>query len=152
MEFVSLYVEDGKAKELNQLKGTIPDDEILQKYIEDTKRNIKLDLDGLNDDVLQYKALMSKYHRMMKENYDQIQDVGYEIFKEFEAKKPKFENKMKEFVNAAKPVNEMLKSIQDSLVKIDDWQINKLFSIVEKVANMSDKEKDIFKFLMEYGK
>ena len=93
-QYVSLYVSKEKADEFEKLKGVIPDDDILQQYIDKTKSNIEIDLDGLDDEILQYRAKLSKWHKEMKSVYEELSDKGYNLWEEFDKNRPNFNKKM----------------------------------------------------------
>ena len=147
-KLVSLWVDAETEKKYNQLKGTIPDDDILQQYIDDTKKNIKFDLDALDDDLLQYKAKVSKWHKAIKEAYQELTDKSYEIFETFDKNRPSFDRKMEEFVASAKPVKAILNDIEKSILNINTWKIDILLELISRISQMSVKEKEILKFLM----
>ena len=151
-EYVSLWTTKEKADELNKLKGVIPDDEILQKYIDDTKKNIKIDLDTLDYDMLQYKATMAKWHKTMKEAYDEMTDKSYSLWEEFDKNRPNFDQKMKSFVASVEPVNNMLNNISSNLSQINNFSIDKLLELVNRISCMSMKEKEMMQFLLTMEK
>lgn len=147
-KYVTFWVNEGTAKEFEQLKGIIPDDEILQKYITDTKKNINFDLESLDDEILQYKAKVSKWHKEIRNAYQEVTDKSYEIFETFDEERPNFNRKMEEFVSAAKPVKSILNDIEKSILNISTWKIDRLLELISKISQMSIKEKEMLKFLM----
>ena len=147
-KIVSLWVDAETEKRYNQLKGTIPDDDILQQYINETQKQIKFDLEELDYEILQYKAKVSKWHKTIKEAYDELRNKSYEIFETFDEARPSFNRKMEEFIASAKPVKSILNDIEKSIANINTWQIDKLLELISKISQMSVKEKEILKFLM----
>ena len=151
-KIVSLWVDAETEKRYNQLKGTIPDDDILQQYINETQKQIKFDLEELDYEILQYKAKVSKWHRTIKEAYDELSNKGYEIFEKFDEARPSFNRKMEEFIASAKPVKSILNDIEKSIANIDTWQIDKLLELISRISQMSVKEKEMLKFLITMDK
>ena len=151
-EYVSLYVSKEKADEFKKLKGVIPDDDILQQYIDKTKSDIEIDLDNLDYDMLQYKATLSKWHKEMKSAYEELSDKGYNLWEEFDKNRPNFNKKMEQFLHAANPVKNVLTEINQNLTKINMWQIDKLLELIRTISMMSGKEKEMLQFLMTMGK
>lgn len=148
--YVSLYVSKEKAEEFNKLKGVVHDDDIIQQYLDETKRDIKIDLDSLNDDILQYKAMASKWHKEMSKAYDSQVEKTELLFEKFDEQRPFFNEKVDQLKHAIQPVNSMIKDLEISMSKINSWKIEKLLDLINKISMMSGREKEMLKFLMTF--
>lgn len=148
--YVGLWVSKEYAEEVEKLKGTIPDNDIIQGYIEKTKKDVEIDLETLDHEILQYRAKVSKWQKDIRECYSELNEKSYKSWEDFDKGRPVFEQKMKSFVAMATPVNNLIKDIEKSILSINTWNIDKMLTLIQRISTMSAKEKDMLSLLLKH--
>ncbi len=151
-KFVSLYVSEAKAAEYEKLKGTVHDDDIIQQYIDKTKRCIETDFDALEDDLLTYKSSVSKWHKALKGAYEDQNEKTEALFLKFDAQKPSLHKKIKALEESVQPLESMIDNINKKLNKLDTWKVEKIIEVIHKLSSMGDEEREMLKILLGYEK
>ena len=148
-EYVSLYLPKSLAKKIKQLESGESHEDIVQSFLDESKRDIKNSLECLEDDVLEYKALMTKAKVAFREAKEEQLQASYELWEKFEEDLPSVEEKITKLINKLKPVERQLSQINDLLNGLSFYSIENAMELIGKINQMTSETKNIFKFLLE---
>lgn len=125
---------------------------IINQYFESEKNWIKSEMQQIDDNLLQYRALMLKTREAVKEahkeHYDKINDFWDDISKSIPSFRQKVENINKEL----KPIVSELQQIKTLINDTSTYSLERIMLLVDKFSSMTEKDKEFFMVLFEHSK
>ena len=122
---------------------------VIEKYFEESMRDIKANLETLDDMVLQYKGLMSKAREEFRTASNDMVEKSYKTWEEFDAKTPVISRKVKAVCDELKPIHKSLTDLDTLINRLDFRHLERILDVVERVANMTPEAQKVMGFLIE---
>lgn len=119
------------------------------KYVEETKENMRIDIESMDEDIVQYRAYMIKARDAFKKAKDEELAAFYGLWEEYD----KDLGKVRQYVTKAKeelkPFLEELQKVKSEINKIDTWGIEKLGDAISKLSSLHGQSKEMVEFLLK---
>lgn len=140
------------ALKIKSLENGASEEAEVLKYLSDTKRSFRQDIEALDDDVLQYRASMIRAKNALKEAFETELTDFEKVWEQHADQFAKIKQRAMQTVEDLKPVKAALKEVADEMSKIDRWNIESLLETIKKVENHLDTDGStgkVLKFLFE---
>jgi len=148
-EYVSAYVSKEVAKQIKALEGETPDGLMLE-YIKSCKKDMQLNIESMDEDVLMFKGMLARVRRDFKQAKDDHLDTSYQIWQDYAKDIPELTKYVKTAVDQLRPLKEELESIQALMKDLSHWKIKDLIESISMISRaMEGQNKEMLKFLME---
>ena len=125
---------------------------IVKEMFELEKNWLKQELQQMDDDLLQYRALLLKmreaYKEAQQEHYNKVNDLWDEISKSV----PSFTKKVESLVKELEPVTIALTAIKNQTDSVNTWKAKEIIEMVNLVSNMTPEKIEMFNLLVNYSK
>jgi chromosome segregation ATPase len=142
-----VWLPKSVAKQVQEVIDEKAKETVIFALIEDSKRDIQISLESLEDDVIQYKGAMIRARKAFEEAKNEQLTANYEMWEVFEKDLPSVEakvQKMKEKIAPLKKELDELKTLMDSVRK---YEIQDLLESVESVSRHLSYDGDTGKLL-----
>lgn len=148
-EYVSLYLPASQAKRLKDVTdGKI--DGFIEEYIAESKRELKISLDAMDDDIVTYKAGMISAKKEFQEAKDEALKANWDLWDEFDDQQKSIRAKSEECVKELKPLTDELLKISNLLSNIKKWEIEGFLEMINDIkSSLYGENGNIIKFLIE---
>ena len=135
----------------NQVQALENPDNFVKEYIEESKREIKNNLDNLDDDIIQYKAAMISARQKFKEAKDEVLKANYEVWEKFEDDNKELHRMRDVLLNQLRPIKKEVDEIKESLRSISTYQMKDLLELLEKIgyALQDSQTREVLKTLID---
>ena len=141
-EFVSLYLDSDVAKKIKKAEDEKTKEEILMKYIEDSKISYRDEIASLDDDILQMKGAFVKVKQELKKVRDEILEEQEKIWEDFQEKIKTTEEFTVRMDQAIRPVNDSIALMRNRISDVSFVNIERFESILSSIKRMSQEEKE----------
>ncbi len=150
--YVSLYVKESIANQLEAIdKGDWGN--FVEEYIEESKRDLKVSMDYMDDEIIEYKAAMINARKKFKEAKEEMLSANYAMWEEFDNQKRDIRNKAESVVKELEPLKGELDKISNLMYGIDRFGIERFLEILEKIKNhLYGEDRNILEFLVKHYK
>lgn len=150
-EWISLYLPKNLAIQVKGLEEGRTKEELVLKYIEESKDDIKVTLESFDEDVIMYKAQMISLRKKFEEAKNAELEANYKMWEQFDLEKVELKKKIGTAVSELKPLIEEFKLLKALINDINLYKIDDLTNSISKLsASMKDNEHvEILKFLFE---
>lgn len=123
---------------------------VITEIMDKAKHSMTSDLEALEDDALQFKAIMLSYKKAYKQVLDEQADATYKLWEEVDAKFPSLRAKIKTFTDAIEPINEstdfmmkLLERVSNKMETINTYQLEKMVSLIKTIQECDEETKNI---------
>ncbi len=147
-----IYLPKDLVKKIKDLEDNKLIEQAIDEYFEETKRDLKVNLEEIDDRVLEYRGLMVKAKNEFKKAKEEQIEASYILWEEFDKEMPSIRTKIEALKNEISPITKELKELSIELNKVKTWEIKDLLEIVKEVSKYLDYNNDtgnILKFLFE---
>jgi uncharacterized coiled-coil DUF342 family protein len=124
---------------------------VFYKAIEDKKIDIKTEIESLEEQVLIFKGIGLKYKNELEKVYNEQSQYIEKIWSEFNVG-DKIYKQAKKINNDLAPISEAISNINSNLKGLSIYKVQDLIDLIEKFNSMSDKDKQLFKLLIDKEK
>ena len=127
-------------------------EELIDKYLDDSRREVKSNLEALEEDVLSYRVLMVRAKNAFKEAKEEQIASSYDLWEKFEEEAPLIKDKVDTVIKELRPLKEDLHDIKELLSGINMIGIERLLEVVRAISGHVDSEGNtgkMLKFLFE---
>lgn len=149
-EYVS--VPKSLAQKIKGVKETKVLEEEIRKYIEESKRDLRVNIESLDDDVLMYKASMVKAKNAFEQAKTEQLDASYAMWEKFDEELGQIRKKVAATKDAILPLKQELDDLNKKMASIRTWDLEKILELLKQISYYVDTESDsgkILKFLFE---
>jgi len=122
---------------------------LVDKMINDRKLDITYAIESLDDDLLVFKAFSLKYKTELQKVYDEQSDKLEKLFENCGDIQSKMYLKIEETKTKLEPIISKIKSINETLEKVNTYKIERLIELIEKFNRMSEEDKKLFEILIK---
>lgn len=144
-----IWVDAKLAKKYKTITSDSRKDEMVIKFIEDSKIEYLSYIENLEDDVLQFKGSMIKMKKAFKEAKESQIDDMYKLWEKFDEETPRIDKKVDSVLKKLSPISECLQDISSSLSKISLHNIDRLLDIIGRIEGMSKKNVSLLLAILE---
>ena len=123
---------------------------IVDEYINNRKIDITYSIEALDDDLLRFKAFSLKYKTELQKVYQEQNDKLEKLFEDCGDIQSKMHLKIEETKNKLDPIVSKIKSINETLDKVNTYKIEKVIELIEKFNRMSEEDKRLFEMLIKH--
>lgn len=145
-----IWVPAEKAAEFKAAESENAQLAIIDNIIASTKRNMRADLEVLDEDVLQFRGMLLKYKKAYSEALQVHYDATYKIWEDIDSKIPnmkrKAEQSVAEFAVIApelEKVSSQIDMITARIEKVNIYQLTHMVELVQAIQNTDDATKAI---------
>jgi archaellum component FlaC len=124
-------------------------EKIIFEFIDESKREVRQNLESLDEDLLQYRAMMAKSKQAFREAKDEQCNAMYELWESYEPELGKVRTMAKNVAKELAPIKNAVLDLQKTIDGVSTYSLEKMVEIVKQVGSMSDDEKDMFKMLLD---
>ncbi len=104
-------------------------------YLDESNREVRNNLELLEEDVLQYRGLMVKAKQEFKKAKEEHLQASYEVWEEFDKELPSISEKVQKLTDEVKPIKEAADELKDTLNSISLYNLKELADVIEKISN-----------------
>lgn len=122
---------------------------LVDKMINDRKLDITFAIEALDDDLLRFKAFSLKYKTELQKVYEEQGDKLEKLFEDCGDIQSKMYVKIEETKNKLDPITSKIKSINETLEKVNTYKIERVIELIEKFNRMSEEDKRLFEILIK---
>jgi hypothetical protein len=146
---VYLYLPESQAKKLEALKeGDL--ENFIFEYIQQSKRELSIQLDEMDEDIIQYKAAMIDARKKFKAAKEEMLEANWAMWEEFDEQKKSIRSKAEEVVEELKPLTEELTKIGNLMNNVKKWEIENFLDMLDKIKyHLHGDNKNIIEFLVK---
>jgi len=148
-EFV--YVPKSLAKKIKELEdGKVKEDLILE-YLDKSRKEVKANLETLEDDVIQYQGIMIKAKQTFEKAKNEQLTASYDLWERFDKEMPKLQKKIETITSQIEPIANQIIELNEALDKIHSYQIKDLVELLKEVSSCLEYDGNtgkILKFLV----
>jgi len=140
------------ASQIKDLNDKKMEEEIILKYIDESRSDIKHFLENLDDDLLQYRALMVKTRNAFKEAKEEQLQANYELWENFDKEMPSLQEKIDKVKKAIEPVSNQIKELNEALGNIRSYELKELLEVIKGISQYLGYDNNagkILKFLVK---
>ena len=141
------------SKEVKTIFESLDSDHEKLRIVDDLINNRKLDItyaiESLDDDLLMFKAFSLKYKTELQKVYEEQGDKLEKLFEDCGDIQSKMHQKIKETKDKLEPIISNIKSINETLDKVNTYKIEKVIDLIEKFNRMSEDDKRLFEMLIK---
>lgn len=109
-------------------------EDIIIGYLDDSRAEVKNNLELLEDDVLQYRGLMVKAKQEFQKAKDEQLKASYDLWEKFDEELPKLRDKVEKANKELAPIAESVKDLRTSLDNISLYQLKELNELLESIS------------------
>lgn len=141
-----VWLPKSLAKKIASVKNS---DNFVLEYIEDSKREIKNDLDAFEDEIISYKAAMIKFREEFKKAKQEQIEANYVVWDKFEEDRKSIRDLATKAATELRPLTEELEKINSELSKISKYQMKDFVNTIREISGMLYGEnRNILEFLV----
>ena len=134
----------------DKVKALENSDNFVDDYIEQSRTEIRANLDTFDSEIIEYRANMIKARKAFEIAKDEMIKASYEIWDKFQDDKKSLCSMATELTNGLLPLANELKKINDMINGLDEYKIKGLVNLVKAFNNECYGENaKILKFLMD---
>lgn len=143
-----VWLPKSLAADIKALESPYQMQALIAEYIEESKRDVKLNLENLDDSLITYKAQMISARNKFEEAKNKELDANYAMWEKFEEERPKIQEKVKSLIAELQPLKDELNGLKKALEGIHTYDIEKLVELVKAINyNFHGETGEILKFL-----
>jgi len=148
MEAIGI-LEESQAKKLEALKeGDL--ENFIFEYIQQSKRELSIQLDEMDEDIIQYKAAMIDARKKFKAAKEEMLEANWAMWEEFDEQKKSIRSKAEEVVEELKPLTGELSKISLMMNSIKQWEIERFLKMLNAIGeHLYGENKNIIEFLVK---
>ena len=145
-----VWLPEALAKKVKDLEDKDLQYDIVSKYVDETKLDMKYAVEGIDEDVIVFKASMIRIRAEFKKVVaEQVADME-KLWETHDKKSSDIKKKVETLVADLTPITEELKEIDTLLGKISTYNIDKLIDSFRGLQNLYGKEKEMFQFVVNH--
>ena len=145
-----VWLPEELAKKVKDLEDKDLRYDLVSKYVDEAKLDMKYAVEGIDEDVVVFKASMIRIRTEFKKVVaEQVADME-KLWETHDKKSSDIKNKVETLVAKLKPVTEELNAINALFSKIGTYNLEKVVETLQKVSNLYGKEKDMIQFVIEH--
>ncbi len=157
MEKDLIWVEKQFAEKYKELESEKADRDIKNKVLEEymesvldaSKRDFRANLDALEEDAAMFSGLMISVKKRFEDAKDEALNASYTMWENYEKEKDDIVKKINSIKNELIPLQENINDINESLSKINTYNLDKVADAVSKMEHMYNSNQKMFKFLVD---
>lgn len=147
-----VWLPKSLAKKLKDNTEKSMEEELILKYIDDSKKDIGYSLESLDEDVLRFKASMIRAKNAFKEAKDEQLEANYKLWEDYDKDLSVVREKMDSLKNLIKPVREEVENLNEEINKIRVWDIKELLDTlgtISSILSYDNEQSRVIKYLFE---
>lgn len=112
-------------------------------YVEDTKADLRLSIESIDEDVLLYRAHMVKARDAFKKAKNEELEAMSDLWESYELELGKVKDKVSSLTEILKPLKDQISGLNTLCNSIPTYHIEKIADILQKINDLSPNAKDI---------
>lgn len=147
-----VWLPKSVAKQVQEVIEEKAKETVILRFIEDSKRDIQICLESLDEDVIRYKGAMIRARKAFEEAKNEQLTANYEMWEAFQKELPNVETKIQKMKEKILPLKKELDEIKTLIDGVRTWDIEELLKSVESVSRHLSYDGDtgkLLKFLFE---
>jgi len=123
-------------------------DAAIEQYFADSMKEIRSQLESLDDFTTEYKGLMIAARKAFKTASDEAVEKSYQVWEAFDAAAPSTRKKIQEVRDELKPLKQDLGEIKTALDKIDVYRLGEILKLIRELNESTPETRSMLGFLM----
>jgi DNA repair exonuclease SbcCD ATPase subunit len=143
-----VWVPEHIAKKYNNMENSKKQLEFIDNYLNESTKDLQLDLESFEDSVIQYRGLMLKAKDSFRKAKDEELQAHYDLWENFEKEIPLVSKKINSIIDLLKPLKDDLNEINELLQKFDKYGFDRFLETLQSIRSIYGESKDMIEFLM----
>lgn len=145
-----VWLPAGLAKKVKDIQDVKYLEDEIVKYVEQSKRNFKIEIESIDEDILQYRAFMIKAKNAFKEAKDEQLQASYDLWEKYEDDLTKIRDYVSTAKQAVTPLKQELDEIKRLMQEIDKYGIKDLLELIKEInSHYYGETANMLKFLFD---
>ena len=128
------------------------EEKLIVDYLDQSRSDVKANLESLDEDILRYKGLMAKARQAFREAKEEQLQANYDLWEKFDKELPKLSEKVEMLKNKVEPIKRQVQELNESLDKVRSYQIKDLVDLLKEISDALSYDSNtgkILKFLVK---
>lgn len=134
-----VYLDKRVAEKIKNLDSVEHQLEVIGNILEERKKDIRLDMENLDDDMLQFKAFAVKYRKELEEVYKDQQDKAYKLWEKYNEELPRVREALKPVIDEVNKLTDIVDALNKKLTAISSWEVKELSTLLDILQHLSTK-------------
>jgi hypothetical protein len=100
---------------------------------------MRIDMENLDDDMLQFKAFAVKYRKELEEVYKDQQDKAYKLWEKYNEELPRVREALKPVIDEVNKLTDIVDALNKKLTAISSWEVKELSTLLDILQHLSTK-------------
>jgi len=125
-------------------------DKLILTIAEAQRREIRTAIEGMDDMAIQAKVHSDKAHEILSTIVEEAELKYEEIEKRFSDTEKRFKDKMISTASSIKTHLEVLSTVEEKLIKIDNWKLDHLNESLTNLIKLVEHDQDLVKLVLDF--
>ena len=149
-EKVLVWLPKKMAEKVKDLDSDELKFDLVSKYVDESKLDMKYAVEGIDEDVIVFKASLIKARAEFKKVvYEQTSGMD-KLWQVHNLKASEINRKVSTLLKELKPITEELNAINALFGKIGTYNIERVIESLQKISNLYGKEKEMVQFVINH--
>lgn len=144
-----IWVNKDFAKIYKDLESDIKKADLVNELIRDKKADITNHIQGLDDDLLRFKAFALNYSTEFKKAYDMQVEKLEQIYDASSEPIGKINRTTARMKKEIEKISEIVNKLDSKLKNLNTYKLEKVLDLINTYSNMSEEDKKIFKVILD---
>jgi hypothetical protein len=134
-----MFVDKQIADRIKNLEN-VDQIEVINKILEERKQDMRLDMENLESDMLQFKVFAMKYRKELEEVYKDQQDKAYKLWEKYNEELPRIQAAIQPVIDEVNKLTVVVDTLNNKLEKITSWEVDKLSKLIDSLRTLSTRD------------
>lgn len=147
-----IWLPKSLVKKIKDIEDTKTIEAEIYKYIEESKKDLRINLESLDDDVLLYKAYMIKAKNAFEAAKNEQLEASYALWEKFDTELYEVRKKVEKVKEVMNPIKQELEELKTLMNSVKTYDIEKLLEVIKTIATYLSYDGDtakVVRFLFE---
>lgn len=148
MEKEYVYIPKVIADKIKGVEDITTIENAIKEYVEQNKKELQDYIEGMDEDMLYFRAMMIKARESFKKAKDEELSAYYSLWEKFDEDRIEIRKKVTAIKEELTPLILEITELKKLCQSVDTWGISNLVESVSKLKNLYGTEKQMFEFLV----
>jgi len=135
-----VYLDKRVAEKIKNLDSVEHQLEVIGNILEERKKDMRIDMENLDDDMLQFKAFSAKYRQELEKVYEEQQNKAYKLWEKYNKDFPKIQTALKPVLEEVNKLIDVIDELSKKLSVISSWEVERISNLFNILQNLSTKD------------
>jgi archaellum component FlaC len=134
-----VYLDKRVAEKIKNLDSVEHQLEVIGNILEERKKDMRIDMENLDDDMLQFKAFSAKYRQELEKVYEEQQNKAYKLWEKYNEELPRVREALKPVIDEVNKLTDIVDALNKKLTAISSWEVKELSTLLDILQHLSTK-------------